>query len=145
MSTLTINSEMSLQQTIGLLREWFGKYKFLRLNVKKGVDRSLSQNAISHVWYEQIARELREDDAMGWRCYCKLHHGVPILRAEDAPFREFYDASIKRLTYEQKLQAMKFVPVTSIMTKEQLSDYLEDVQQDFRSRGMLLEFPKESV
>lgn len=144
MSILTINSEMSLQEAIGLLREWFGKHKFLRLNVKKGVDRSLSQNAISHVWYAQIARELREENTMGWRCYCKLHHGVPILRAEDADFREFYDGSLKLLPYEKKLQAMKFVPVTSIMTTEQLSDYLEEVQQDFRGRGVMLEFPKEA-
>ena len=145
MSTLTINSDMSLQEAIGLLREWFGKHKFLRLNVKKGVDRSLSQNAISHVRYAQIARELREENTMGWRCYCKLHHGVPILRAEDTDFREFYDGSLKLLPYEKKLQAMKFVPVTSIMTTEQLSNYLEEVQQDFRGRGVMLEFPKDAA
>ena len=145
MTTITINSEMSLQEAIGLLREWFASHKFLRLSVKKGVDRSLSQNSIGHVWYGQIARELREDSVLGWRCYCKLHHGVPILRTEDDKFREFYDGSLKLLTYEKKIKAMEFVPVTSLMTKEQKSAYLVAVQADFMARGVRLEFPQEAA
>lgn len=118
MTACVINSEQSLQSAIGDLREMWNTYKFVKLNAKTGKARSLDQNAISHAWYEQIARELREDDIIGHKCYCKLHHGVPILRAEDEEFREAYDAVIKRLTYEQKLIAMRHWPVTSIMTKQ---------------------------
>lgn len=107
----------------------------------KAEGRSLSQNAIAHVWYEQIARTLREDTPEGVKCECKLRLGVPILRAEDEQFRAFYDASIKPMTYEQKLQAMRFVPVTSIMEKSQLSRYLQDMQSHFAGRSVLLEFP----
>jgi len=142
MTAWVINSESSLQSAIGDLREMWNTYKFVKLNAKTGKARSLDQNAISHAWYEQIARELREDDIIGWKCYCKLHHGVPILRAEDEEFREAYDAVIKRLTYEQKLIAMRHWPVTSIMTKQQLSAYLESVQADFKARGVRLEFPE---
>ena len=142
MTAWVINSESSLQSAIGDLREMWNTYKFVKLNAKTGKARSLDQNSISHAWYEQIARELREDDIIGWKCYCKLHHGVPILRAEDDEFREAYDAVIKRLTYEQKLIAMKHWPVTSIMTKQQLSAYLESVQADFKARGVRLEFPE---
>ena len=142
MSTLTINSEMSLQSALGELRDLFHSHKYLKLNVKAGTDRSLDQNAISHCWYEQLARELKEDDAIGWKSYCKLHHGIPILRAEDEEFRAFYDGSLKRLTYEQKLQAMKYLPVTSLMTKPQLSKYLVAVQDDFIGKGVKLEFPE---
>ena len=105
--------------------------------------RTSDQNALSHTWYAQLATELREDSELGWKCYCKLHHGVPILRAEDAEYRATYDAVIRPLTYEQKLEAMKFWPVTSLMTKPQLSKYLEAVQEDFRARGVALEFPME--
>lgn len=142
MTAWVINSESSLQSAIGDLREMWNTYKFVKLNAKTGKARSLDQNAISHAWYEQIARELREDDIIGWKCYCKLHHGVPIIRAEDEEFREAYDAVIKRLTYEQKLIAMKHWPVTSIMTKQQLSAYLESVQADFKARNVRLEFPE---
>jgi len=141
MTAYTINSDTSLQNFIGEIRETYEKFKFLRANVKTGKDRSLSQNAITHAWYEQLARELREDDAIGWKCYSKLHHGIPILRAEDEEFRDVYDQVIKGLSYEKKLIAMKSWPVTSIMTKEQLSKYAEAMQVDFRARGVLLEFP----
>lgn len=142
MSAIVINSADSLQHAFGELRDQWNRHKFLRINVKAGKDRSLPQNAITHVWYSQIARELREDDELGWKCYCKLHHGVPILRAEDAEFRETYDGAIKGLSYEQKLKVMRLFPVTSLMTKEQLSKYAEAVQMDFAQRGVLLEFPE---
>ena len=142
MGAMVINSMDSLQRVIGDLRSLWNQHKFLRLNVKAGIDRSLPQNAITHVWYAQIARELREDDELGWKSYCKLHHGVPILRAEDEDFKETYDAVIKPLTYEQKLIAMRCWPVTSLMTKEQLSKYAEAVQADFARRGVRLEFPE---
>lgn len=142
MSEYTINSETTLQSFLGELRDLFHKHKYLRLNVKTGQDRSLPQNSFTHAWYDQIARELREDDARGWKRYCKLHHGVPILRTEDAEFRAMYDGAIKALTYEQKLHVMDYMPVTSLMTKPQLSKYAEDVQADFDKRGVRLEFPK---
>jgi hypothetical protein len=141
MTTYTINSDTSLQNIIGLIRSTYNEFKFLRVNVKTGKDRSLSQNAITHAWYEQLARELREESALGWKCYCKLHHGVPILRSEDEEFRDAYDQVIKGLRYEQKLVAMRSWPVTSLMNKEQLSKYAEAMQADFRERGVLLEFP----
>lgn len=141
MTTYTINSETLLQSFIGDMRELWAAHKFVKASVKTGKDRSLNQNSISHAWYEQLARELREDNALGWKCYCKLHYGVPVLRAEDEQFRETYDAVIKPLTYERKLIAMRAWPVTSLMTKEQLSQYLELMRAGFADR-VRLEFPE---
>lgn len=138
-----INSESSLQACIGDMREDFHKHKYLKVDWKVGSSRSDSQNKISHVWYEQVARELREDDALGWKCFSKLHYGVPILAVEDEQFRAFYNAALRNLTYEQKLAAMKFVPVTSEMTKPQLSKYLEAMQAGFQEQGVKLDFPRE--
>lgn len=117
------------------------KHKFLRVSVKTGKDRSLPQNNFTHAWYEQLARELNQHNALEWKAYCKLHHGVPILRIEDEEFRMAYDGVIKPLSYEQKLAAMKYWPVTSIMTKPQLSAYTEAVKADFAKQGVMLEFP----
>lgn len=143
MGTHIINSDESAQKFMGVIREQYQAHRFLRVSVKTGKARSLPQNAITHAWYEQLARELREEDALGWKNYCKLHHGVPILRAEDADFRETYDAVIKPLAYENKIIAMRHWPVTSLMSKEQLSKYAESVQADFHSRGVLLSFPEQ--
>ena len=145
MTTMTANSDESLQTAIGTLRDLYARYRYVKATFKTGKDRSIKQNRFSHAWYGQLARELREDDALGWKCYCKLHHGVPILRAEDEDFREAYDQAIKGLSYEQKLQVMKILPVTSRMNKEQLSKYAEAVQTDFARRGVMLEFPAERV
>lgn len=140
---LIINSEKSLQEAIGQLREWFKDRRYFSIKAKFGKDRSLDQNAISHAWYEQVARELREDDARGVKRFCKLHFGVPLLRADDEDFREAYDSAIKSsLTYEQKIVAMDVLPVTSRMTTKQISTYMEDLQAHYRQHGVMLEFPE---
>lgn len=136
-----VNSDESLQRFMGDLRSQYQVHRYLRISIKTGKARTLPQNDITHVWYGQIARELPEDDALGWRCYCKLHHGVPILRAEDAEFQGMYDSIIKGRSYEEKLLVMKYLPVTSLMSRKQLSTYAEAVQADFRARGVFLVFP----
>ena len=143
MTAQIVNSRESLQRVLGDIRQMWNEHKFLRFNIKTGKDRSLDQNAISHAWYEQIARELREDTPEGVKCECKLRFGVPILRAADSDFREMYDTAIRgHLSYEQKLKAMRFLPVTSLMTVPQLRQYLVDMQDEFARRGVLLEFPE---
>ena len=141
---IVINSEAGLSKAIGDIREQWKEHKFLRLDVKTGKDRSLDQNAILHAWIAQIANELREQTAAQIKAECKLVYGVPILRSEDEEFREFYDRAIKWMTYEQKLDAMAFVPVTSIMTVKQLSQFLTGMQEGYRGR-VALEFPPEDA
>lgn len=140
MSEIIVNSEVALQSAIGQLRETWAKHKFVRV-ILRAKKRSLDQNALAAVWYEQMEREDLQDDKLGHKCYCKLHHGVPILRAEDADYRAFYDGAIKGLSYKKKLSAMKYLPVTSLMTVDQLSRYLEAVQDDYATRGVFLDFP----
>lgn len=137
---ITVNSDNSLIAASLKIKEVYAKHKYLRITVKTGKDRSLDYNALSHVWYAQIADELKDDDALGWKCHCKLHFGVPLLRAEDAEFREFYDNSIKCLSYEQKLKAMKYLPVTSIMSNEQFGKYCKEMQLYFYDLDVHLEF-----
>jgi hypothetical protein len=141
MTEAIANSETALQTIIGELRQAFAARRWLKV---KWTDakRSIPQNDISHAWYEQLARELPQEDAIGWKSYCKLHHGVPILRAEDADFRAMYDAALLGLSYEQKREVMKFMPVTSLMNKSQLSRYLEAVRDDLNRQGAFLQFPE---
>jgi hypothetical protein len=103
--------------------------------------RTYLQNRLSHVWYSEIAQFDTSDKADGWKCYCKLHHGVGIMRRDDVEFKQAYDDAIKGLSYEKKLQVMKILPVTSLMNTLQLNEYLEAVQNDFRGKGINLKFP----
>ena len=137
----TVFSAEGLQSLLGDLRNAFAESN--RLTVSWSVAlRTIDQNALSHALYEQLARELPEYDAKGWKRMCKLHYGVPILRADDEHFREFYDSALKRLDYERKIAAMEYVPVTSIMSKSQLSRYIADMARSFAvERGVHLELP----
>lgn len=143
--SMVINSTESLQSAFGRLRNAFMSYKYLQVSVRKGKDRSLKQNSHSHAWYGQLERELPEDDASGWKCFCKLHFGVPILRAEDPDFREMYDAKLRPLPYETKLLLMRWIPVTSLMTKAQLKNYETAMQEHFARHGVTLDYPDSDV
>ena len=46
------------------------------------------------------------------------------------------------MNYEQKLSVMRYLPVTSLMTKKQLSEYLETIQAAYADR-VALQFPQE--
>ena len=138
-----IYSEPRLQQVIGQMRQAFKAGGYLRVTWSEEKPRSLPQNALSHLWYEQISRELGEDSPEGVKAECKLRFGVPILRAQDDDFRTLYDGAIKgNLSYEQKLQIMRLLPVTSLMNSAQLSQYLQDVQRSYAGR-VDLQFPDE--
>lgn len=138
----TIYSEIGLQNLIGELRQAFKGSGYLRASFSAEKDRTASQNSISHVWYAQIAAELREDTEYGVKCECKLRYGVPILRADDEDFRQLYDIAIKPLPYEKKLKAIGLIPVTSIMTVGQLTRYLDCMREGYKGR-VELEFPQE--
>lgn len=145
--TLIVNSEPTLSEAIGLVRSTFKLARYFKLSILEGRDRSLEQNAIAWAWYAQIAAETGEGTPQDIHRLCKLQFGVPILRAENADFLELYDTAIKNsLSYEQKIKAMDFLPVTRVMTVKQMSGYLEAVQEHYAGRGVdavVLEFPSD--
>lgn len=142
--TIDVFNDATLSEAIGELRAAYAKHRRCKVSIHAG-KRSLDHNAVSHIWYAQIATELREDTPEGVHCECKLRFGVPILRAEDDDFRAFYDLAIKNaLTYEQKLEAMRFVPVTRLMTPAQMKRYTDDMQAAYAGR-VQLEYPKEQA
>lgn len=138
-----LNSEIGLQSFIGTLRELWHSRRYLEISVKEGKGRSVEQNAVMHGWFGQVARELREYDARGVKRFCKLHFGVPILRAEDDDFRAAYDRVIKPRPYADKLVAMDILPVTSVMTTIQLDACMTDIQDHYAKQGVVLVYPKE--
>jgi hypothetical protein len=105
-----------------------------------GKDRSLPSNALSHVWYDYADKMLSEQIGVTRR-YCKLHFGVPIMRAESEDFRRKYDKVVKPHDYETKLlEIMDILTVTSLMSREQMHRYLTAVQVHYANeRGLVLE------
>jgi hypothetical protein len=108
-------------------------------------DRSLAQNRLAFRWYNDAADQLKDGTASDKRAYCKLHFGVAILKDGTGKaaekFRDVYDRIIRPLTYEQKLELMTEpinLPITSLMTVKQFTQYLDAVQQFFSSIGVVL-------
>ena len=132
-----------LQSTIWPVLQRIDETKVYQVIIKERDNRSLNQNALSHAWYGQIAVEL-DITPLDAKCLSKLLCGVPILRAEEDDFRQDYDALVKhRFSYEEKLRLMKQFPVTSLMSKSQLNQYLEAMKEHWAESGVQLMYPDE--
>lgn len=101
--------------------------------------RTLPQNDLIRVLYRQVADAKEDESLVDIERFCKLHFGVPILRAADEKFRAVYDRAIKPLEYEFKLQAMDLLPVTSRMTTEQASEYIDTVIAEYQKAGIMID------
>jgi hypothetical protein len=101
------------------------------------VGRSLNQNSLWAIWYGQIARELKEDNAEAVKRECKLLYGVPILLAEDESFRRVWMAKFANDTYEQQIFMMRYLPVTSLLKRGQGVIYTESLQRAYAGRVRL--------
>lgn len=118
------------------------------VNVTTGGRRSIRQNKLQRLWMSEIAEQMPGtfESPEHARGYCKLHHGVPILREADEGFREHYDRVLRPLPYETKLACMMVpidLPVTSRMNTKQLSTYLDAVHREFSMQGVVLTIPED--
>ena len=109
-------------------------------------NRSEMQNRTVFMWYREIAKAKGDETATDVRAYCKLHYGVPILREDNDDFREDYDQIVRPLSYENKLKIMVEpldLPVTRIMSVDQMQRYMEEVEKYGYSFGVELTIPNE--
>lgn len=107
----------------------------------QGRDRTRDQNALQWLWATEAAAQLGDRTADELQRDWKLRHGVPILREDSAEFRAIYDAAIRPLTYEQKLEVMRFIPVTSEMKVRQMVRYLDTIERECAENGIRLTAP----
>ena len=134
-----INSEESLNNCVLWLSALFKKHKYIKLSAACG-KRSLDQNALVYRWYADIAAQKQDMTPLEARCITKLHIGVPLLRSENEAFCAHWDKFVKgSATYEEKLEAMKFMDITSILTSPQMTKYLDQMQCYWRDQGIFLE------
>ena len=134
MSKHTINSQDSLSLLIGKLRETFKAKRYFQVTINTGKKRGINQNFVSHGWYSKISKEEAEYTPEQVKCLCKLHLGVPILRAENEEFSADCEGMLDPLSYEMKLRVLQFFPVTSRMNTTQMKRYMEDMRNHYASR-----------
>lgn len=131
----SIHSRDTLSEFIGYLRQAFDERRFLEVSVvEQGKKRSNDQNAIMHVWFNQISREEREYSPDEVKRIIKLRIALPILRGDDQRINELCVKFIDPLPYEDKVEAMEFFPVTSLMKTKQLNEVLESMHLHYVGR-----------
>jgi hypothetical protein len=110
----------------------------------QGASRSHAQNRLAQRWFSDVATQLGDQTHEDVRAMCKLHFGVPILRAENEAFCTSYDRTMKHLPYEDKLAAIKAfdLPVTRIMTVKQMSNFMDAMQQHWTEQQVRLTDPE---
>ena len=115
----------------------------LRVSATRGALRSLAQNKLQGLWIKELATQMHETPS-DVRAFLKLTIGIPILRENHPGLREKYDKLLKPMSYENKLAMMQEpmpVPVTSLFTSEEMTEYLDRVQKWASSQGFELTDP----
>lgn len=129
-----------------LLLTYIGKQALpFTVLVEKGRKRSLDQNRLSRLWYNEIAQQLGDRSAEDVRAFCKLHFAVAIRKAEDVEWAEAYDKAIRPLPYELKLKMMAEpidFPVTRGLKVKGMTAYLDSIQKWAAENGVRLTDPE---
>ena len=111
------------------------------VTVKISNRRTLSANALLHVWIDQISMRLG-DTHVNVKAELKLLYAVPILRA-DPQFEGFYNKCLAGLTYAERLKSMQYISATSLMSKKQLSACMDNIEKAYSKEGIILKSNKE--
>lgn len=119
-----------------------GKFP-MTVTITQGASRSGAQNRLAQRWFTDVAVQLGDRTHDEVRAYCKLHIGVPILRAENEAFLQSYDTAMKHLPYEDKLAAVQAfdLPVTRLMTVKQMTAFIDQMQRHWTGAGVRLTDP----
>lgn len=144
---IVVNSDSRLDECVAQIRKLFRGKKYLVVTLKTGRDRTLDQNRLWFAMYRRIAEALDGYSAEDARRYCKLHLGVPIMRAESEEFQQRYDEMIRPMGYERKLELMGSnpllgpdgFPVTRLFNRKQGVQYTEAVVAEFQQQGVFFD------
>ncbi len=143
MPTLVIRS---LAEKEGACKLVMHRTKFpFTVKVTDGAPRSDKQNRLYHKWMKELS-EQGDQTAQEYTALCKLTIGVPLLRAQDLEYKEFYDTYIKGREYAIKLKMMGEpygFPVSSLMKTKQFVEYLNAIHETFTAQGFDLTDPED--
>jgi hypothetical protein len=99
--------------------------------------RSNAINRLAHMWYSDCSKQGGEYTSEQVKSLAKLKWGVPIMRKH----RKFNDTWMKLVhafpSYEEKVDLMEYLPLTSLMTNPEMSEFMNHFQAVMGSRYQL--------
>lgn len=127
---------------LGALFTLLGNLKLpLTVEWTQGADRSAQQNKLMWLWASEVEQQTQQETGDEVQRRWKLDHGIPILCESSEDYRSFCRLTLKRLTREQRIEAMRFVPVTSEMNVRQMVRFLDTVERECLEQGLVLTAP----
>lgn len=110
----------------------------------KGNDRTAAQNRLIHKWFGDVSAHRGDTTMQEVKAEANLTYGKPILERDDPEWGAVFGFVIDRLPYEKKLIAIRKldVPFTRQMKVKQLCEYMDQMQRDELSRGVILTDPE---
>lgn len=106
--------------------------------------RTLSQNAMFHGLYRQVAKQKGDESPDEIESYCRYHFGLSILCAEDPAYADLLKSSIRPdLDYEMRLKITDRLEVTRGMSTKQGSEYIDRIIRHYSQQGLCLTHPSE--
>ncbi len=148
-----VHSQRELDEVIEHMRNWQIKQPCLLTIKPKKRDRTDAQNAIFAVWARQRSEQTGSTE-IEERRYCKLTFGIPIMCHHDdfaLRWRSMTenmqpimakDGSLVSV-YEQQLLAMDIIDVTSLMSVDEMTRFLTELEVETYSQGLHLTKPRE--
>lgn len=105
--------------------------------------RTLSQNALLHKRFKDIADHYGDRSATDVKGECHMQFGLTI-RLRDPQFAWIWERTGALLPYEKqvKLMASGTLSMSSAMTTAELTEYLDDMAREYRARGVVLTDPE---
>ena len=110
----------------------------------QGAPLSDAQRRLSFRWYQDAARQLGDQTPAETRAECKVVFGAPILCRDNDRFRASWESLRQRFAHEEILRFVEQteLPMTSIMTVKQMTEYLDGVQRHYSAQGVRLTDPE---
>ena len=142
--TRTIRTPENWQAFVAWMLDNPNPYPF---RICDGEGRSLSQNALIHLWFGEIAKQ-REDMTLD-QVKGEMHRRFGLsIRRQDARFDWVWkQCGADDWPYEQQCRflASGVLNVSSGMTTKELKQYLDALEHHAREQGWILTMPKEGV
>lgn len=117
--------------------------KSFKIVVKDWSKRGLSANAQAHVWHKYIS-EWTGDDLKTVECMNKRDFGLPIILADDehGPKVSYMldKCGYWQMSHYQQLGLIEYLPITSLFSSKQHTEYRDNMQAGYRERGIELHY-----
>ena len=113
------------------------------LTIGDGNARSLSQNALLHKWFGEIAKHFGDRDATTVKGECHHKYGLPIKKRCEQ-FLWVWSKTGEQMGYERqcKYLASGVLNVSSSLSVKELKEYMDGMMRDYADIGVFLTDPE---